>query len=804
MSAKVDWLDKWDALYAERARASLALQAVPEGDNPEFEWLSGVFSGAMAPNPLLSVSDWSDDNINLPSKGAAEPGPYRTARAPYARDPMNDCGVLSSVETVILMWGAQLGKALAIDTPIPTPTGWKRMGDIRAGDIVFDERGAPTRVLVAHPIMTGHRCIEVEFSDGAKIVCDEEHLWSVCDPGDGRWRTLEARAAMSAHLAGARLYVPPVGRMMDAYRAALGINRRVWNFEHLSRRIVAMNYVDSVPVRCIGVDSPSHLFLCGREMIPTHNTQSLALNVVGYTMACNPGPILLVQPTVDAAKRFSQQRIQPMIEESKTLRAIVADTKSRDESNTMLLKSFMGGILILGGANSASALRSMPIATLVCDEISNYPLDVDGEGSPLALAKARTATFARRKIILTSTPATSGTCAVEAEYLNSDQRRYFVPCLQCGHMHTLDWANFVIPKDDQGNKLPEKAHMACPECGGVIEEHDKTLMLERGEWRATNPDYRDKKRRGYQLSSLYAPVGWRSWESVAREFLEAVGNPLKMKAFTNNVLGETFKDSGERRDPATLRGRAEEYGADGVLPDGVVLITAGIDLQMDRIEIQYVGWGRGEESWVLDHKILYGTPEGDDVWPLLDNAMRRQWVTGSGIALTVARGFMDTGGTGSVTARAYDYLKMRWGVMPIWGIKGQGGQGKPPVGSAAKTDSSKVPIYRLGVDALKESLYQRLTIEAPGPGFIHTPMSLPAGWYDQLVAEEIVTKHLKGFPVREWHKPSGKRNEALDTYVYAHAAMLSLALDLNAIADAIEGASTSQAPARRIRATMDA
>ncbi len=264
-------------------------------------------------------------------------------------------------------------------------------------------------------------------------------------------------------------------------------------------------------------------------------------NWVGYTIDHAPGPMLLVQPTVDNAKRYSKQRITPMILECEALAAKVMDNKSRDSGSTMLEKEFPGGILLMGGANSAAGLRSTPIRYLFADEISNWPADVDGEGDPLELATARTTTFARRKIYKCSTPGIKHVCRIEAEYLKTDQRKYHVPCPHCGHRHVLQWANFVIPRDAAGKYQPAKARMVCPDCGGILEEHHKTDMLTGGEWIPTAPENTDPTRRGYHISALYAPIGLGlRWVEVAQKWIDAQGDRGRLKVFVNTYLGETW------------------------------------------------------------------------------------------------------------------------------------------------------------------------------------------------------------------------------------------------------------------------
>lgn len=523
-------------------------------------------------------------------------------------------------------------------------------------------------------------------------------------------------------------------------------------------------------------------------------------NWVGYVIDNAPGPMLLVQPTVDNAKRYSKQRITPMILETPSLAAKVMDNKSRDSGNTILEKEFPGGIMLMGGANSAAGLRSMPIKYLFADEISNWPADVDGEGDPLELAQARTTTFGRkRKVFKCSTPGIRYTCRVETEFLKTDQRKYFVPCPHCGHEHILAWSNFIIPKGDDGKRQPTKAHMVCPDCGSVLEEYNKTDMLAAGRWIATAPENADPTRVGYHISALYSPVGWKSWAKIAREWLEAQGNPQKLQAFANNVLAETWEVKGDRISDNELAQRAENYDADP-LPEGVVLLTFGTDTQPDRLVTEVVGWGRGEESWSVDYIETYGNPDLDDVWALHDaTVLNRIYTRADGVQLRVARGCIDTGGAN--TAAVYAAVKARMDSGVLLGTKGMPGEGKPIIGNPTHSNLGKIPLFPIGTFSAKDLVMGRLKITEPGPGYCHFPTRHRPGYYQELTAEEVRIKYSKGFPVREWVKIR-PRNEALDCRVLATAALASLNVRVDELVAAMEA--SAKTPQRRVRGQQEA
>jgi phage terminase large subunit GpA-like protein len=357
-------------------------------------------------------------------------------------------------------------------------------------------------------------------------------------------------------------------------------------------------------------------------------------NWIGYVIHHAPGPMMAVWPTVEMAKRNSKQRIDPLIEESSALAELIAPARSRDSGNTILAKEFRGGVLVMTGANSAVGLRSMPVRYLFLDEVDGYPLDVEGEGDAISLAEARTRTFARRKIFIVSTPTISGASAIEREYEASDQRRYFVPCPHCSHRQ---WLRFEQLRWDKGQ--PETAAYICESCDTAIAEHHKTWMLEHGEWRAMITDGAGKTA-GFHLSSLYSPVGWRSWREIAAAWEAAVskesGSAAAIKTFKNTELGETWVEEGEAPDWQRLVERREDYRV-GTVPQGGLLLVGAADVQKDRIEASVWAFGRGKESWLVEHRVLMGDTARDTVWKRLAEMLAETWTHASGAAMPLVR-----------------------------------------------------------------------------------------------------------------------------------------------------------------------
>ncbi|MEN6568050.1 MAG: phage terminase large subunit family protein [Veillonellales bacterium] len=510
-------------------------------------------------------------------------------------------------------------------------------------------------------------------------------------------------------------------------------------------------------------------------------------NWIGYVMDHEPGPMMMVQPSVDLAKTYSKRNIAPLITSTQALRHKIKDSRSRDSGNTTLVKEFSGGLLVMTGANSAAGLRSMPVRYLFLDEVDAYPADVEGEGDPLDLAIARTRTFNRRKVLKVSTPTISGQSRIEKDYLESDQRKYFVPCPECGHMHVLEWANFIIPKDSEGTKHPEKAHMVCPECGSIIEEYHKTEMLAAGEWRPTCAEKIDKYRRGYHISTLYAPLGFYSWKEIAEQWLAINKDQGRLKTFINTVLGQTWGEDTEVIDYEMLyENRRTYYEAD--LPDDVLILTAAVDTQDDRLEYECVGWGKNKQSWGIEYGVILGDPRQPAVWKSLDLWLTKQWRYADGVALGIACACVDSGG--HATSEVYSFCKQRE-YRRIYAIKGRGGAGLPLVGRASRSNRMKVPLFTLGVDTGKETVVSRLKVEdedMPGRCFYPTKEDgTPVKGYDlayfkNLTSERRQLKYKNGKPRYEWIKPSGARNEPLDLRNYATAAFEILSLDMEALA----------------------
>lgn len=481
-------------------------------------------------------------------------------------------------------------------------------------------------------------------------------------------------------------------------------------------------------------------------------------NIIGFYIAQDPAPMMMIQPHLDLAESFSKTRIAPMLRDTPALAGKVADARARDSGNTLLEKSFPGGTLVLAGANSPASLASRPIRLVLFDEVDRYPASAGTEGDPISLGKKRTVTFWNRKILIGGTPTLKGISRTELAFSETDQRYYFLPCPDCGHMQPLKWARIDF----------ESAKHACEECGSL---NSKPVWLRgNGEWRATNPNPKDPKARGFHINELYSP--WVRWETTIENFKLAQGNTELLKAWVNLSLGETWEEEGESVDPNSLMGRREEYPAP--VPAGALVLTAGVDVQRDRLEVEVVGWGVGEESWSIDKRILWGDPDKAEVWLELDEYRSRVWLHENGHQLKVSCVCVDSGG--SNTQAVYDYTRGK-SASRVFPIKGKEGEGRPIVSAPIQQKMGRVKrpvkLFTVGVDAAKTLIYDRLTTTKPGPGYCHFSKQVnDEEYFSQLTAEKCVTKYNRGFAKRKWEVVrSNKRNEALDCRVYAFAAL---------------------------------
>ena len=489
-------------------------------------------------------------------------------------------------------------------------------------------------------------------------------------------------------------------------------------------------------------------------------------NVVGYFIHQQPCPMLIVQPTLDMAQTWSKDRLAPAIRDTPVLYEAIGDPRSRDGGNTTLHKIFPGGHVTAAGSNSPASLASRPCRLILCDEIDRYPVSAGTEGDPVSLAKKRAATFWNRRIVLVSTPTERGASRIEAAYEESDKRKYFAECPHCEEKQELKWANVRWADGDLSG-----AEYLCDGCGTMWNDADRYKAIRAGEWRATAQG--DGKTAGFHLSALYSP--WAKLSDIVSDFLAAKKDPMRLKTWVNTTLGETWEEQGEVLDAHDLITRGEDFG--GELPDGVLLLTAGVDVQDDRLEYEIVGWGRGEESWSIDYQTIYGDPSTAELWMQLDKALNETWNHPSSGEMSIRAACIDSGG--HYTQQVYNYTKQRVG-RRFFAIKGVGGEGKPIAGRPTKNNIGKVNLFPVGTDTAKEIVCSRLRISEEGDGYCHFPIGREDEYFRQLTSEKKVTRYFKGRPKREWVKVRA-RNEALDCRVYALAALSILNVNMESL-----------------------
>ena len=482
---------------------------------------------------------------------------------------------------------------------------------------------------------------------------------------------------------------------------------------------------------------------------------SVLENIIGYFITYDPSPILVLQPTLEMAQTFSKDRLAPMIRDTKILSEILPDFKSRSSGNTMLHKQFPSGHITISGANSPASLASRPIRVVLADEVDRYPESAGAEGDPLNLAFKRTTTFWNKKRLVVSTPTIKGASRIEMAYEESDKRKFYVPCPECGFKQVLKWSNVVWEKDK-----PETAKYTCEKCGSLWSDAKRWNAIKKGEWIA---EKETNGIAGFWLNEIYS--SWVKLEEMVRNFLEAKKSPHTLKTFVNTSLGETWEDdSGEGIDDIDFLSRRETYE---LIPNDVLVLTCGVDVQDDRLECEIKGWGEGEESWGIKYFVIYGRPSLPQVWQDLDDIILSTYKREDGQIMRVSCTCIDSGG--HFTEDVYKYCKRRE-LNRVYAVKGSSVAGKPIISKPSINNKHRVKVFMVGTDTAKELIYSRLKLEEFGNGYMHFNQSYDEEYFKQLTAEKIKTTYHKGFEKREWVKIR-PRNEALDVTVYNLAAL---------------------------------
>jgi phage terminase large subunit GpA-like protein len=499
-------------------------------------------------------------------------------------------------------------------------------------------------------------------------------------------------------------------------------------------------------------------------------------NILGFYMHIKPSPILYVCETEGKAKAWSQESLAPMIRDTPVLERLVEDARSRDSGNTVDGKKFPGGHLAIAWATSAATLSSRPRRIVCFDEIDGF--GTTSEGDPISLGEARTKTFSDSLVLKVSTPRDDETSRIKPAYEQSYKGKYFLPCPHCGEFQTLEWANVKWDSDEAALE----AYYVCIN-GCVIEHDDKSDMLAAGEWRFEGVFQGSV---GFFIWEGYSP--FVSWGEMAINFLKKKKKLDELKAFVNTSLAQTWQELGGEVEVGDLPARCEDYESE--VPDGALVLTAGVDVQGDRLEYEIVGWGQDEESWSINYGVIYGDPSQREIWLDLKDALTRGYLDGDGMPRVVRAACVDSGG--HHTQEVYRFCRENRG-RRFFAVKGANTPGKSLI-PKKPTVQGKPPVnlWTIGTETAKDTFTAHLKLLEPGPGYCHFPSKeneqghavYDENYFKQLCSEKPIIKFVRGVGIRTWQKikPS-LRNEALDVRVYAMAALAILSPDMKREAD---------------------
>jgi len=533
----------------------------------------------------------------------------------------------------------------------------------------------------------------------------------------------------------------------------------------------------------------------------------LALCVQAYCIGASPRSHMMMQPSENDLGVWLETKFNPLAEDC----SAVADALGQGKVDNKKMKGYPGGFLMFAWAGSPKTMRGRSAPTIVCDEVDGY--ERTNEGHPVSLLWQRSATFGDIRFLMDiSTPTIKGESYIEKSFEAGDQRRFYVPCPHCESHVLLEWEHIHWPgrmgSDEENAKAldemePEKAHFHCPDCGAQWTDGQRIAAIRKAEsvgagWKATRPF---TGHASYHLNELYST--FRKIPAIVRDYIDKLKTD-DLQTFYNVSLALTWDEKGESADPDSLMARREIYSEDGSfdVPAGGLYLTAGIDMQIDRLECEVVAWGLGEESWSLGYWVFWGDPLTGDPWDQLDDLLESHFIHETGAKLRIMGACLDTGGTNGMTSAAYAYAKGRTG-RRLFAIKGVPGWGKAvaekPSRRQSGKDTRKVDLWPIAVDEGKLIVTRRLNKTEAGPGYCHFPDDRHEEWFNQLTAEKMVTKYVRGQPVREWKKPDRARNEALDCRVYAYAALKITAPRLLKIAQRLGIDTTGAEPERRKR-----
>ena len=496
------------------------------------------------------------------------------------------------------------------------------------------------------------------------------------------------------------------------------------------------------------------------------------LTILGYYADQDPCPVLFIEPTIEIAEAISKDRLDPMIRDTPALTKIM-NTGARNKKNSLRHKMFPGGHWTLGGANSPASLASRPVRVLIADELDRFPVSAGDEGDPLKLGEKRTTTYWNRKKFRGGTPTIKGASRTDEEFEKGTQEYFYIRCAnkKCKNLQKLVWSQVKWPKDvnkETGEEIHlwQQSYYECEQCKYQMDDNDITEGCKRGIWIADKPE-RGNYHRSFFINELYSQ--WVALAETVRDFLDSKDNMQTLKVWTNTSLGESFEIDVERLDDNFLYARRENYNSQ--VPEGVLALVAGVDVQDDRLEVEIVGYDEFFTSWSIDYRVFYGNPAESELWKRIDSILTEVFEHESGARLTLDAMAIDSGG--HHTTKVYDFVRERL-FRQVYAIKGVPGFGKPSVSKPSKRNKGNVNLYSLGVDSIKQQIYAELQILEPtSPGYAHFPISgaYTPDYFKGLTAEEMVTTYRKGIRQIEWNLPGGRRNEPLDCRAYARASL---------------------------------
>lgn len=507
-------------------------------------------------------------------------------------------------------------------------------------------------------------------------------------------------------------------------------------------------------------------------------------NVIGRFAHLDPCQIMMVQPTDSTAQDYSKSRVAPMIRDTPVLSGLFKDSKSRDTSNTILNKIFPGGRLIMTGSNSPSQLASRFIRILLCDEVDRFEASAGTEGAPIDLAEKRQTTFWNKLCALFSTPTIKGFSRIEAEYMLGTQEEWRHRCPNCKEYHLLnhrdmkwDAEEASMREHDEIKKLVivNEVRWICPDCG--MEFLEEIMKVQPQKYVAKNPEAIKNKVRSFFVNG-FTPA-WISWNEIIKEYLEAQGDENKLKVVFNTRFAESFEMPRAVEDVQPFVDNREDYGAE--LAAGVLMLTAAVDTQGNRLEYEVCGWGEGEECWGIEKGVILGQPDQLSTWKKLDVVLDKIYLFADGSGLKIARTFIDSGGGSTLDVYRYCQRNQR---NQRFAIKGSNNFSAPLLERIGKAKDHSIPLIFIGVSQGKQYVFQRLLKEQGDEktdriNRFNFPKDDKKGYtinyFKQLCAEQLVRKKVKGRTVLAWENvASDGRNEALDLRVYNLACIQSI------------------------------